>query len=177
MNTGMRRVVFAWYSSYGGDAPTASFHNPTRPASSLTSPARIARTPAGSRSSTAWFTGRVVTPPRLRGAPAGRAGHARDRVRARGGPDPHRPRDRRGPVRLRVLRPAEAPQRRRLSPLQGAAPTDARAQGDERVGALRRRQPERYAGDVLRDARGDRAGQRGRLRARRRQQSLDERPE
>src|SRR5438552_2794094 len=60
---------------------------------------------------------------------------------------------------------------------QGGAPPDARAEGDERVGPVRRWEPERHAGDVPCDARGDRARASAWRGPRRRQQHLDERPQ
>src|SRR5260370_661394 len=69
MNTGIRRVVFAWYSPYGGYAATASFHSRARSASSLTSRTHIAWTAAWSRISTAGLARRLYTPTRCVGAP------------------------------------------------------------------------------------------------------------
>jgi hypothetical protein len=120
---------------------------------------------------------RLRSPERRRGVRAVRARHAWGRLRARGRPDPRRPRARRGAVRLRVLRPAEAAQRRRAPTLQGWPWPDARHPRDDRVGAARRWQPERHGRDVPRDASGDRAGEAARPGARRRQQHLDERPQ
>src|SRR5256885_14064747 len=69
MKTGIRRAVFAWYSSYGGYAATASFHNRARSASSLTSRTRIAWTAAWARISTVGVARRLFTHTGVVGAP------------------------------------------------------------------------------------------------------------
>src|SRR4030095_139763 len=46
-NTGISRVVFAWYSSYGGNAATASFHSRARSEASSTSRPAMGRPVGG----------------------------------------------------------------------------------------------------------------------------------
>src|SRR6185369_12967550 len=53
MKTGSFRVVFFWYSAYGGKSATAAAHSRARSASSLTSRTRIGCTTVWSRISTA----------------------------------------------------------------------------------------------------------------------------